>query len=151
MKNLEETLTDLQKQLDEIKKQIKEQEFKYPIYLKSKNSSLVVKFTDLTTGEVVVNSIIYKVGDNPNWIRHTDIDTWQQLEICPETGFFDGQAVWCWDNDYTHIRSVRFYDARNKRTFTHKGEKQGSVYENYEPYEGDYLPWMIEAFKKINQ
>lgn len=152
LKELEQKYLELGKEIEALKKQSKEEEFTYPIYCKLKDSSLVIKFTGLQTGEVVVNNYPHNVGYNRyDWIKHTDKNEWQRLDVCTETGFFDGQLVWCWDNEDTHFRVLRFYDAKNKCTYQFDGNKDGSDYDNYEPFEGNYPDWALEAFQTLNR
>ena len=154
LKELEQKYLELGKEIEALKKQNldKEEEIKYPIYCKSKYSSLVVKFTGLQSVEVVVNSKHYNIGDkSTTWISHTDTKTWQQLEVCEITGFFDGQLVWCWDNNDTHARYLRFYDVKNKSTFYYNGTRNGARFSNYEPFEGNYSDWALEAFQTLER
>ena len=93
-----------------------------------------------------------EVGKNRNdWVEHTDANTWQQLDVCEETGFFDGQLVWCWDDDDTHSRMLRFYDVKNKCTYQFDGTEDGHNYDNYEPFEGNYPDWALEAFQTLER
>ena len=135
------------------KQNTEKKEITYPIYCKLKYSSLVVKFTELTTGEVVVNNNRHRqVGEkSTTWTSHTYTDIWQQLDVCEETGFFDGQLVWCWDNEFTHIRVLLFYDVKNKSTYSHSGKRGGYMYYNYEPFEGNYPDWALEAFQTLER
>ena len=80
-----------------------------------------------------------------------DNDIWQQLEVCEKTGSFDGQLIWCWNNHHTHFRILRFYDAKNKCTYDYLGKKGGFSYDNYEPFEGNYPEWALEAFKTLER
>lgn len=152
LKELEQKYLELGKEIEALKNQNTEkEEFEYPIYCNYIDSSLVVKFTELTTGEVVANkyqNIGYKHND---WIKHTDTDVWKQLDVCEETGFFDGQLVWCWDDEFTHERRLRFYDVENKCTYYYTGNKDGCEYENYEPFEGNYPDWALEAFQTLQR
>ena len=154
LKELEQKYLELGKEIEALKKQSTEkEEIKYPIYYKLKKLSLVVKFTGLRSGEVVVNSKHYNIGDKSTTYRsHIDTDVWQQLDVCEETGFFDGQLVWCWDNnDNTHVRQLRFYDVKYKCTYTGVGDKNGGEYDNYEPFEGNYPDWALEAFQTLER
>ena len=153
LKELEQKYLELGKEIEALKKQSTEkEEITYPIYYKLKKSSLVVKFTGLQSGEVVVNSKHYNIGDkNTDWRSHTDSNIWQQLDVCEETGFFDGQLIWCWDNDETHSRHLRFYDIRNKCAFYDDGNRNGYSYKNYEPFEGNYTDWALEAFQTLKR
>ena len=153
LKELEQKYLELGKEIEALKNQVTEkEEITYPIYCKSIGSSLVVKFTELQSGEVVINNNYYNVGNkNTDWRSHTDTDVWQQLDVCEETGFFDGQLVWCWDNNDTHIRYLKFYDVKNKRTYTCSGKHYGYNYNNYEPFEGNYPDWALEAFQTLER
>ena len=152
LKELEQKYLELGKEIEALKKQSEKEEITYPIYCKLKVSSLVVKFTGLTTGELVIGNEYQKVGKKYNkWIEHTDTKTWQQLEVCEETGFFDGQLVWCWDNDDTHSRDLKFYDAKNKCTYIFNGKNDGCNYDNYKPFEGNYPDWALEALQTLER
>ena len=96
LKELEQKYLELGKEIEALKKQNTEkEEITYPIYCKNKDTSLVVKFTGLKSGEVVVNDKYNNIGvKNTTWEKHTDTYTWQQLDVCEETGFFNGQLVW---------------------------------------------------------
>ena len=152
LKELEQKYLELGKEIEALKKQSTEkEEFTYPIYCKHKFSSQVVKFTSLNDGEVVVNNSEYKVGEIKDWIRHTNTETWQQLDVCEKTGFFNGQLVWCWDNDDTHVRVLRFYDVKHKCTYQFDGTEDGHDYDNYEPFEVNYPDWALEAFQTLER
>ena len=153
LKELEQKYLELGKEIEALKKQnIEKEEFTYPIYCNLKDSSLVVKFTDLQSGEVVINNDNNNVRDNYHiFTNHTDTNTWQQLEVCEKTGFFDGQLVWCWDNDDTHVVTLRFYDAKNKCTYQFDGTEDGHDYDNYEPFEGNYPDWALDAFQTLER
>ena len=153
LKELEQKYLELGKEIEALKKQSTEkEEINYPIYCKLKKSSLVVKFTGLQSGEVVVNSKHYNIGDKSTTYRsHTDTNTWQQLDVCEKTGFFDGQLVWCWDNVHTHSRMLRFYDVKNKCTYQYNGTRNGSRFGNCEPFEGNYPDRTLEAFQTLER
>ena len=87
LKELEQKYLELGKEIEALKKQNTEKEgFEYPIYCKLKDSSLVVKFTELQSGEVVINNKYYKVGETSSeWRNHIDSDVWQQLKVCEKT------------------------------------------------------------------
>lgn len=153
LKELEQKYLELGKEIEALKKQNTEKEkIKYHIYCKLKDSSLVVKFTELQSGEVVINNNYYNVGNkNTDWRSHTDNDVWQQLDVCEKTGFFDGQLVWCWDAFTTHYRTLRFYNVKNERTYCYDGTKGGNYYHNYEPFKGNYPDWALESFQTLER
>ena len=152
LKELEQKYLELGKEIEALKKQSEKEEFEYLIYCKLKGSSLVVKFTKLKFGEVVVNAKYTNIGDkNTHWISHTDTDIWQQLDVCEKTGFFDGQLVWCWDYNNAHYRTLKFYDAKNECTYCYDGTRAGDYYCNYEPFKGNYPDWALEAFQTLER
>ena len=152
LKELEQKYLELGKEIEALKKQSEKEEFEYPIYCKFKDSSLVIKFTGLQSGEAVVNSKHYNIGDKSTTFRsHADTNVWQQLNVCEETGFFDGQLVWCWDNYDTHERSLKFYYVKNKCTYMFDGIKDGTDYDNYAPFEGNYPDWALKAFQTLKR
>ena len=153
LKELEQKYLELGKEIEALKNQVTDKkEITYPVYCKSIGSSLVVKFTGLQEGKLVVNSKHTKIEETfKEWRICTDTNVWQQLDVCKETGFFDGQLVWCWDNDDTHVRTLRFYDVKNKCTYQFDGTEDGHDYENYEPFEGNYPDWALEAFQTLER
>lgn len=147
------TLEELEKAYSELGKEIEKLKTnQYPIYCKSKESTLVVKFTGLTEGEIVVQNQDWNVGEqSPDWKSHTDTEQWEKLQICPKTGFFDGQLVWAYRDTYTHLRELRFYDAVYQCTFTHNGKRNGNKYNNHSPFEGNYQEWTLKAFQTLTK
>ena len=59
------------------------------------------------------------------------------------------ELVECWDNSYTHIRTLRFYDKKNKCTYSFSGECNGSNYDNYSPITGPEPKWATKARKTL--
>lgn len=150
MKNLEE----LEKKYAELGKEIqalKENKVKYPIYCKLKDGDLIVKFDGLRSGVVVKHNTYHYIGyKGNNWKPHTDTDIWEQLEVDEETGFYDTQPVWCWgNNNYSHERTLKFYDAKNKCTFKHDGIRDGFAFKKYLSFEGNWTEWMLEAHNTL--
>ena len=152
LKELEQKYLELGKEIEALKKQSEKEEFTYPIYCKLKDSSLVVKFKGLRQGKTVVDNTFNNVGyKSTTWVSHIDTNIWQQLDVCEKTGFFDGQLVWCWDNNDTHSRILKFYDVKNECTYCYDGSKDGNHYSNYEPFEGNYPDWALEAFQTLER
>lgn len=152
LKELEQKYLELGKEIEALKKQTEKEESKYPVYCKLEDSSIVVKFTGLTTGELVIGNEYQKVGEKCNeWIKHTDTNCWKQLGVCEKTGFFDGQLVWCWENEFTHSKHLRFYDSKSKCAYDYSGKRGGFSYDNYKPFEGNYPDWALEAFQTLER
>ena len=153
LKELEQKYLELGKEIEALKNQVtEEEEIKYPIYCKLKDSSLVVKFKGLRQGKTVVNNTFNNVGEKAfTWQNHSETNTWQQLDVCEKTGFFDGQLVWCWEDDDTHSRVLRFYEVKRKGTYKFDGTQDGHAYDNYEPFEGNYPDWALEAFQTLER
>ena len=153
LKELEQKYLELGKEIEALKNQNTEKkEFKHPIYRKLIHSSLVVRITGLNSGELVVNDKYYKVGEHiKNWSNFNNNNVWQQLDVCEETGFFDGQLVWCWENEFTHSKHLRFYDSKSKCSYDYSGKRGGFSYDNYEPFEGNYPDWALEAFQTLER
>ena len=153
LKELEQKYLELGKEIEAIKNQITEkEEITYPIYCKSIGSSLVVEFTRLNEGKVVVNSRYDSIGEyRTNWHDYNNNNVWKQLDVCKNTGFFDGQLVWCWEDDDTHSRVLRFYEAKHKGTYQFDGTRCGTRFNNYEPFEGNYPDWALEAFQTLER
>lgn len=157
LKELEQKYLELGKEIEALKKQNTEKEelkytsYRYPMYCKSKNSSLVVKLTASDEGWVIVNNKSHNRGEfRKTWSDYNKSDVWQRLDVCEITGFFDGQLVWCWDNRHSHRRVLLFYDVKNKLTYDSSGKRVGFSYDNYEPFEGNYPDWALEAFQTLD-
>lgn len=151
----QEKLEKLEKAYEQLGKEIellKQPQFEYPIFCKSKKSSLVVKFDGLQSGEVVVQvqNNLYPIGHTSNdWAKHTDTGIWEVLPINKETGLYHKQPVWCFDNDDTHARHLKFYDAINNSTFSWCGTLNGANYKNIEPFIGEIPEWMLTAIQTL--
>ena len=61
----------------------------------------------------------------------------------------DKDLVWCWDDDYTHTRILRFWDKQHTSTFLYDGSRYGSTYTNYKPYVGKWPKWAKKAHKTL--
>lgn len=46
----------------------------------------------------------------------------------------DKDLVYCWDDEDTSMRTLKFWDKVNKCTFSFKGERHGERFHNYEPF-----------------
>ena len=153
LKELEQKYLELGKEIEALKKQNTEKkEITYPIYCRGKGTNCVVKFESLNECIYFKQGIYNNVGHRSKGVvAHTDNNVWQQLNVCEETGFFDGQLVWCWDNNDTHVKCLKFYDAKNECTYQCDGNRYGSVFDNYEPFEGNYPDWALKAFQTLER
>jgi hypothetical protein len=149
--NIEQQIEALQAQLDALREQCKKQpEFEYPLYMQAKVSKVVVKFTGLTTGDVVVvGKGCYTIYPNC-WLPHTDTTNWQPITFDEERGIADKQLCECWGVHETAGRSLRFYDAKNKCAYNSYGKHFYAPWDNYHPIpSADYPEWAIEAEKTL--
>jgi hypothetical protein len=123
--------------------------------MQSKHHKRVVKFTGITDGYLVVadktGGDSERLGDfSESWINHTNTDHWQPIAFDEELGIAHKQLCECWQNENTHMRVLRFYDAINKRTFDSYGNNEGVKMDNYLPISyADYPDWAIEAEKTL--
>ena len=75
-----------------------------------------------------------------------DEEMWREIkEEIP-----DKALVWCWDNDFTHVKYLKFYDKINKCTFSFGGARYGDTFDNYEIYKDEYPEWAREALKTLS-
>ena len=149
---IEQQIECLQVQLDKLREQCNQKpELEYPLYMQSKHNKAVIRFTGLTTGVVVAackfNSKGYFTDD---WVEHTDTDHWQPIAFDEERGIADKQLCECWNGGDCAGRSLRFYDAINKRGFSPHGQRGGIKWDNYRPIPyADYPDWAIEAERTL--
>ena len=151
LKELEKKYEELGVEIEKLKK---EEEFTYPIYKRyianHPAKGMIVKFTSIEeNGEVVLSTGIYKLGEINNWTPPTDTNVWEDVTYDEERGLFDKQLVWVWDNGETHVRTLKFYNAKNRCTFSWRGKRNGIYWDNYEPYEGEYPKWAKEAYRTL--
>ena len=56
-------------------------EFQYPMWFKSISSSLVVRFDNLNSGEVIIEDEVCKIGEYyDSWVEHTNKYHWEEIE-----------------------------------------------------------------------
>lgn len=60
----------------------------------------------------------------------------------------DKDPIWCWNNDSTSERRLRFWDAKNYSSFDSNGERDGIAWDHFEKVE-NIEPWMIEMQKLL--
>jgi len=128
-----------------------EQKESYPIFKKSKITNIIVKFTDLTRGEVVFDhKQRYQSGFIEDWVEHTDTVNWEDVPYDSEKGFWHGQPVWCWYTQEKCTRQLRFYSATTNSTFSFSGTVSGIPFTNYEAVKPEhYEDWMYEAYQTL--
>lgn len=152
-KTKEQKIAKLKKKLAKIE----ETEFDYPIYKRSKRTGIVVKFTGLNTGEVVVGDAFHALGKKTNnWALHTNLNIWQDFDPYELNKPQDKDLVWCWSVPECS-REARFYDAKNNCSFTAYGTRPGIGWTNYEVIpksiwqdeSKEEWAWAREAFKKL--
>lgn len=85
-------------------------------------------------------------------IKYTVCHTWSQMcdaTWSPTEPLKDKDLVWCWDDDHTHTKALRFWDARNGSSFKSNGERDGGRWGNYEKFTGEWPEWAKEAVKTL--
>ncbi len=139
-------------ELEEALKEFDKPEFDYPMAFRSKRSKdLVVLFDRIKSGKVISKTSDYNTGYYAfDWAKHTNTDAWQQIPYDKERGFYHGQMVYCWYNDYTHCVHTRFYDAINKCTFGYVGQLEGYDYSNYSATMPEFMDEAYNTLEGIN-
>ena len=62
----------------------------------------------------------------------------------------DKELVWAWDKYSILGRAARFYDAKNNCVFfADDGRRNGTPFQHYAPYEGEWPEWAKEAVKSL--
>jgi hypothetical protein len=151
MNNILELEAKYQELGKEIEK-LKAKEYEYPKFFRNTKHGYIVKFTGLEQGEIIFSSNAKDTSDKSAFRRHTDKDVWEEIPYDKETGFYHKQLVWCWDNNNTHAKVLRFYDATNKCSFAYDGTNNGSSFDNYKPYDWscDFInEWAVESIKTL--
>lgn len=89
-------------------------------------------------------------SDSEAWIAHTDTDNWEPVPYDKERDLWHGQPVYCWDDDETHSKTVRFYNAPQKSVFSYDGDNVGITLDNYEAVPiKHYEPWIFNAYQTL--
>lgn len=160
MKNLVELITsnewnaltkkqridELQRQIDELKN-----ETEYPVfcYLFDSDKPIIVRFDGLKSGEVIKQGSLEFGHKADDWNPCTNKNIWEPLSYNKERGLYHTQLVWVWDKSIKGHRVLCFYNAVNDSTFNYKCELNGVKWNNYEPYQGEWPQWAIEAHKTL--
>ena len=61
----------------------------------------------------------------------------------------DKDLVWAGDDDDDCRRVATFYDSKNNCSFSYSGERNGLIFDNYAPFEGEYPEWAKKALNKL--
>ena len=145
----------LLKKVEELKQQIEKLDNEYPKYMLAINvpkcRQFIVKFTNTNTGKVVATA--EDSGHSINnerckWVVYNNTSEWKEVNNPHE--LYDKDLVECWTNGFTHVRTLKFYDAENYSTFSVEGNRGSAFYDNYRklmPWE--YPEWVIEAQKTL--
>lgn len=118
----------------------------FPLYRRSRETGIIVRFDDESTGEVVMSDGKYKTTFAP----FDDMKHWEEVPTFEHEGviYYDTQPVWAWD-DCEKKRCVRFIDAENKCTFySVKLERNGVKWNHYAPIK-HIEDWMVAAWCEL--
>ena len=135
-------------QLDELLVQRKANKLKYPLFKRWKKSGEIVKFSSLKEGTIVVKGKdsgceVEYISDT--FTFHVD-DRWEDILYNKERDLFHTQAVECWDENDTHSRLARFYNAVDDCVFSCNGDLHGWHFHNCKAIPLDEVSdWMNEA------
>jgi len=130
------------------------QKVEYPIFKvgnKGTDREFIVEFSSLTIGKVVfaMTNSCYSIGHIfAGELNHTD-DCWEDVIYNSERGLFDKQPVLCWEGDNIFEKCIRFYDAKNDKTFSIKGNRDGFKPDNIIPYPHPNDDFIIEMYKNL--
>ena len=153
--NLKDKIAKMEIELAELKAECSKQEVEYPLFMRNKENGKIVKFTSLSEGTVVwKGSVPYSEIEyySESWFNHTDTDVWEEVAYDEDRDLWDGQPIWCWDDECTHSRDLSFYDAVNKCVYAYDGRRVGFVHDNYKAINSDhYESWMVEAYKTLEK
>ncbi|WP_265658565.1 hypothetical protein [Francisella philomiragia] len=133
----------------------KQEEVTYPIFARNKGLLSIARFDSLDGGEIVFDENVQEIGwkHTIGFRPHTDTNVWQILDYDAERSLYDGQPIWCWNNDHKCKRDIRFYDAYSRAGFDVAGGRGGIVFDNYKPLtieETKVLqPMLIEMRKEL--
>ena len=125
--------------------------------VKLKNGNLYVYAAGTLVNTHIVGSFIH-ITDYDDDLKHYRknnlnivkiYNSFNSDEIKIEPQFEDKQLVWCWDNGYTHIRVLGFYNKQDGTVFSTSGGRKGVRYDNYEAYEGVMPKWAIKAYRRL--
>ena len=62
-----------------------------------------------------------------------------------------GKEIVAFEKEFTHYKHLKFYDSKNKCAYDYLGNREGFSYDNYEPFEGNYPDWALEAFQTLER
>ena len=149
---LKQSIEEIKRKLHSMEQQLKD-DIEYPIFKRNKYNESIVKFTDLDTNiRIMKGTSNYNVGEVIKSTLHTDTKVWEDVAYDKERDLFDGQPVECWEDDSSHSRKIRFYDAINTCSFTYDGVRGGYPFKNYKAIKPEhYKKWMLEAFETLER
>ena len=103
--------------------------------------------TEVSKGVKILVDIIYSGEWQDSLLG---IEDSQDKNYVPEPE--DKDFVWCWNNEWTHTKTVRFYDAKTRCAFGVGGIRDGSSYDNYEVIPRDQWPdWAVKAYEGLDE
>jgi len=118
----------------------------YPKYWLTTSKNTIIKQTEARKGEIVYSSEGYS-GEFPC----TNFEIYKELPYDKEKGLWHGQPIIGWDNDWTHIRQIMFYNTLNKCPFDFEGKSYNLNFDNIEAINPNkYDDWMLKTIKGIH-
>lgn len=122
----------------------------FPVYRRSKNNGIIVRFTYRYEGEVLMSDDPRQpIGDiSTLWADCDDESVWEKIPTATIDGvtYYDTQPVWVWDRGDVG-RALRFINAANPHGEWGLG-RNGYTWDYYAPVK-HIEGWMIEAWKEL--
>jgi hypothetical protein len=145
--------------------EMKEPEIKYPCLMEGRVTGKIVLMTAPNRGVIVTGDELgqYWEGREMRYFKPLHPNTQIILsngeintnEITKECNFGydktikDKDLVWCWDNDDTHMKYLKFYNEAGRRSYTSEGRRLGKTFHQYEKFIGEYPDWALSALKTL--
>jgi len=95
--------------------------------------------------------VIYSSNGSSGNVSSSNFEMYKEIPFDKERNLWHGQPVIVWNNSWSHIRNIGFYNAVNKRVFNYDGGIFVPSYDNIKPLNtSNYEDWMLETIKGIH-
>jgi hypothetical protein len=153
MSNYNKILANIHANLDAIELMLgmhtKTDDSSYPAYVRNLSNDRISKFLTQHIQIVIEPEVgsLLNVGDRLVSTNPVDLTEWEHIVFDSKRGIADKQLVECSDSIYPCQRIIRFYDAINHTTFSNKGARDGSDFDEYKVIHRSLWPiWAVDAY-----